>query len=81
MTHLLMNLPTRNAGNPNMSRCYKHISEEAIPATRETVSKNVDLGSYHDSTVRQLPLHSLLTFEMTSEEIEKLCYFYSLGSQ
>ena len=26
-----------------------------------------------------LPLHPLVTFEMTEEEIQKLCYFYSLG--
>lgn len=79
MTHLLMNLPIRNAGNPKMPRYYKHISEEAIPATRETVSKNVDLVNYQNDIVRQLPFHPFVTFEMTEEEIEKLCYFYSLG--
>jgi hypothetical protein len=76
MTHLLMNLPIRNAGNPKMPRYYKHTSEEAIPVTRETVSKNVELGRSHDDVVRQLPFHSLLTFEMTESEIRELCNFF-----
>jgi hypothetical protein len=80
MTHLLMNLPIRNAGNPKMSRCCEHSSEEEIPVTNETECKNTNLGRSQLHSVRQIPFHPLVTFEMSEQELQKLCSFYSLGS-
>ena len=76
MTHLLMNLPIRNAGNPKMSRCCERSSEEEIPVTNETECKNTNLGRSQLHSVRQIPFHPLITFEMSEEELQKFLFNY-----
>jgi hypothetical protein len=64
----------------NMSRCCEHSSEEEIPMTNETECKNTKLGRSQLHSVRQIPFHPFVTFEMSEQELQKLCSFYSLGS-
>ena len=71
-----------------MSRCCERSSEEAwprqedamLPLTNETECKNTNLGRSQLHSVRQIPFHPLVTFEMSEQELQKLCSFYSFGS-
>jgi hypothetical protein len=59
-----------------MSRCCEHSSEEAIPVTNETECKNTNLGRSQLHSVRQIPFHPLITFEMSEEELQKFLFNY-----
>jgi hypothetical protein len=59
-----------------MSRCCEHSSEEAIPVTNETECKNTNLGRSQLHSVRQIPFHPLITFEMSEEELQKFLLNY-----
>jgi hypothetical protein len=48
--------------------------------TNETECKNTKLGRSQLHSVRQIPFHPFVTFEMSEQELQKLCSFYSLGS-
>ena len=58
------------------SRCCEHSSEEAIPVTNETECKNTNLGRSQLHSVRQIPFHPLITFEMSEEELQKFLFNY-----
>jgi len=58
------------------SRCCEHSSEEAIPVTNETECKNTNLGRSQLHSVRQIPFHPLITFEMSEKELQKFLFNY-----
>lgn len=75
MTHLLMNLPNRNAGNPNSRAATSEIPME-LPLAKEGVTQmtennnaltEVDAGRSRESIVRQMDCLGL--------KFHPICYY------